>query len=142
MKNLKEYYIWEKGEGSHLNEYFHTSEFECKCKREGCTITRVSKELVEALFELRKFAGPVKITSAYRCKRHNKLVGGTKTSRHTKGEAADVQCVNLFPNNVQDYALKYLKKWIRGVGRYDTFTHLDSRTRPTVWDRRSKKEQR
>ena len=35
---------------------------------------------------------PMHINSGYRCKRLNELVGGTPTSQHTKGEAADIAC--------------------------------------------------
>lgn len=36
-----------------------------------------------------KFAVPMIITSGYRCKRLNKLVGGKANSQHRKGEAVD-----------------------------------------------------
>lgn len=36
-----------------------------------------------------KFATPMIITSGYRCKKVNKLVGGKANSQHRKGEAVD-----------------------------------------------------
>lgn len=36
-----------------------------------------------------RFAVPMIITSGYRCKRLNKLVGGVDNSQHMKGEAVD-----------------------------------------------------
>lgn len=33
----------------------------------------------------------ISITSGYRCKVLNELIGGSSTSQHTKGEAADIQ---------------------------------------------------
>ena len=36
-----------------------------------------------------RFAVPVIVTSGYRCKRLNKLVGGVDNSQHVKGEAVD-----------------------------------------------------
>lgn len=36
-----------------------------------------------------RFAVPMIITSGYRCKRLNKLVGGVDNSQHVKGEAVD-----------------------------------------------------
>ena len=36
-----------------------------------------------------RFAVPMIITSGYRCKRLNKLVGGVANSQHMKGEAVD-----------------------------------------------------
>lgn len=40
------------------------------------------------------FGSPIIITSGYRCKPLNDLVGGSKTSAHLKGLAADLVCNN------------------------------------------------
>lgn len=47
--------------------------------------------LVDNLLEpiRERFAVPMIITSGYRCKRLNKLVGGVDNSQHMKGEAVD-----------------------------------------------------
>ena len=37
-----------------------------------------------------EFKRPIKVNSGYRCKELNTLVGGSKTSQHVKGEAADI----------------------------------------------------
>lgn len=37
-----------------------------------------------------KFGSPIKVNSGFRCEKLNKLVGGSKTSQHLKGEAADI----------------------------------------------------
>lgn len=37
-----------------------------------------------------EFKRPIKVNSGYRCKELNALVGGSKTSQHVKGEAADI----------------------------------------------------
>ena len=37
---------------------------------------------------------PIKITSGYRCPELNKAVGGSPTSQHLRGEAADIVCEN------------------------------------------------
>jgi hypothetical protein len=36
---------------------------------------------------------PIKVNSGYRCKRLNKLIGGSPTSQHTEGNAADLDAV-------------------------------------------------
>ena len=52
------------------------------------------EKLLEVLDDLRKFFGkPIKITSGYRCTELNKLVGGSPTSAHVIGYAADLQPV-------------------------------------------------
>ena len=50
------------------------------------------EELLEVLDDLREFYGkPIKITSGYRCAELNRLVGGSPTSAHVIGYAADLQ---------------------------------------------------
>ena len=39
-----------------------------------------------------KLKKPITITSAFRCDELNRIVGGSKTSQHLKGEAADIIC--------------------------------------------------
>jgi uncharacterized protein YcbK (DUF882 family) len=38
--------------------------------------------------------GPIRITSGYRCPEVNKLAGGSKTSNHVLGFAADIEPIN------------------------------------------------
>lgn len=54
------------------------------------------RDLVEFVLEpLRhKFAQPIIITSAFRCAKLNKAVGGSPTSQHVKGQAADIRTVS------------------------------------------------
>ena len=50
------------------------------------------RALVDAVLDpLREAWGrPIAVTSGYRCKRLNQMVGGAPTSQHMRGEAADV----------------------------------------------------
>lgn len=41
---------------------------------------------------------PIKISSGYRCQRLNKSVGGSTTSQHMIGEAADIQAISGMTN--------------------------------------------
>lgn len=49
-------------------------------------------ELVDAVLDpLReKYGRPIHVSSGYRCPRLNRAVGGSATSQHVKGEAADI----------------------------------------------------
>ncbi len=40
---------------------------------------------------------PFPLSSAYRCPKHNKAVGGVPTSAHTRGYAVDIRCVDSIP---------------------------------------------
>lgn len=52
------------------------------------------EELLGVLDDLREFYGkPIRISSGYRCTELNKLVGGSPTSAHVIGYAADLQPV-------------------------------------------------
>ena len=36
------------------------------------------------------WGGPIRVNSGYRCPELNRIVGGTPTSQHQRGEAADI----------------------------------------------------
>ena len=79
-------------------KYFSKSEFKCPC----CSKVLVSRKLVFMLDLARSLAGvPFNISSGYRCKKHNRHVGGVKSSAHLKGLAVDIEV----PDNVS--RLKY-----------------------------------
>ena len=85
----------------------------------------------------------IEINSGCRCSAYNAKVGGAKDSQHVKGMAADIviwerwKTAQVRPDFVADYfekayALRY------GIGRYDSFTHLDVRPNMARWDGRKK----
>ena len=72
-------------------KHFNMNEFKCYC----CDENLINYELVKKLDKAREIANiPFRITSGYRCKHHNKLVGGSETSSHLKGLAVDIACNN------------------------------------------------
>ena len=52
-------------------------------------LCRLCNEVLEPA--RKKYGHPIKVTSGYRCKKLNDLVGGVKTSRHLTGQAADLR---------------------------------------------------
>ena len=72
-----------------LSAHFKVKEFACK---DGSDTVLVSEELVTLLEQLRTALGSdsCQVTSGYRTASHNKAIGGSKTSKHIKGLAADV----------------------------------------------------
>lgn len=69
------------------------------------------EELLGVLDDLREFYGkPIRITSGYRCTKLNKLVGGSPTSAHVIGCAADLQPVQGSFEEFKASVLKWLKK--------------------------------
>lgn len=68
---------------------FERHEFACPC---GCTAQMIDPELVQKMQTVRtKLGKAIKVTSGYRCVKHNAdpKVGGSRTSRHLYGIAAD-----------------------------------------------------
>ena len=105
-----------------LSKHFNRKEFACRC---GCGFDTVDSMTLEALESIRQhFDKPVTVTSGCRCLVHNKAVGGSERSQHTKGRAADIQVKGVEPSAVADYATSLGLS----VGRYDSFTHVDSRS--------------
>ena len=83
--------------------------------------------LLEALESIRNhFERPITVTSGCRCPTHNAAVGGSMGSQHKKGRASDIQVSKVSPIEVADLA----EELGISVGRYDTFTHIDSRSGP------------
>jgi len=126
---------YKKGENIKLSTNFHLSEYACKCN--SCDEVIVDMDHIAKLQQLRHDLGSsITITSAYRCPEHNKVVGGVKDSQHVKGTATDIQVSGMDPSEVQDSCEKF-----RGLGRYDSFTHIDSRDGSKArWDNRKKVE--
>lgn len=116
-----------------LTNNFSRHEFACEC---GCGFDDISLELVEKLQELRDyFDARVDVTSGCRCPVHNTRVGGAKHSRHLAGDAADIVVDNVHPDLVAELADQL---GFKGVGWYNTFTHVDTRPgRRARWDNRT-----
>lgn len=67
--------------------------------------TKALAALATSLLEpIRAKFGPVSIHSGYRSKAVNEAIGGSKSSQHMKGEAADFHCPGA--------ALEVVMKWI------------------------------
>lgn len=70
-----------------------------------------------------------RIHSAARCQTHNTNEGGSPTSQHLLGRAIDYSIRGIAPKDVYNYLVTmYTGKY--GIGSYNTFTHIDTRTGP------------
>lgn len=99
----------------------------------------VKQELVDFLNQLRlRFGKALVVTSGYRSPEHNKAVGGVANSYHTKGLAADVAPMDAKDLN-KLWQLADSMNVTGGVGRYDTFVHVDRRGYAARFDKRKKK---
>ena len=122
-----------------MTKNFSIGEFECKC---GCIMPdEVLYNVVKLVNQLQTIRDviktPIQINSAYRCKFHNKAIGGSVSSQHILGKAADI-VVRGYDPSLEIYPL--IEELINeglilqgGLGDYSTFTHYDIRKTKARW---------
>ncbi|MBR0280019.1 MAG: DUF882 domain-containing protein [Oscillibacter sp.] len=116
--------------GKSVSANFRVREFACK---DGADIIPIDMELVKVLQNVRDhFKMPVTVNSAYRTPAYNKKVGGVNASQHIRGTAADITVKGVAPDKVYAY-LNGLYPDKYGIGKYPTFTHIDTRTSKARW---------
>ena len=136
-KNKNDIRAYEKGRPVKLSFNFYSTEFDCKCERLECQITLIDLLLVKKLQWIRSALGPVQINRGFSCQAHNKEVGGVEKSQHLEGTAADIDLQKIKPHCLQDLLIEKQLQLVLTVGRYDTFTHIDTRIVPIVFDKRA-----
>ena len=106
------------------SEYFDRSEFACTC---GCGFDTVDYELLRCLEYIREhFDKPVIVDSGCRCPAYNsRIPNSSPNSQHLLGRAADIRVAGIEPSLVQELAEQME---VGGLGKYNTFTHIDTRT--------------
>lgn len=124
---VKEY---TKGKAVQLSKNFKSTEFDCHGKN-CCGITKIDSDLVGFLQMIRaNFGVAVVINSGYRCKDHNKAVGGASKSKHLEGKAADIKVKDIEPLEVAKYCESI---GVKGIGLYSWGCHIDTRTKKAFW---------
>ena len=122
-----------------LSPGFRVREFVCK----GSDVVLIDDELVVLLQCIREhFGKPVHITSGYRTAAHNAAVGGSKSSQHLLGRAADFYVEGVPVATVAAYA-ETLLPGRGGIGRYPKdakhparktgWVHIDTRAGKSRW---------
>ena len=136
--SLHEYSLSKDGT-KQLSPGFKVREFACP----GSDTLIIDDELVVLMQCIREhFGKPVHITSGYRTGSHNASVGGSKSSQHLLGRAADFWVEGVDVTTVADYAEKLLPDR-GGVGRYlmdvahpkrlTGWVHIDTRPQKSRW---------
>lgn len=131
MYDVKVYSL--KTEGSRqITDHFRVYEFACN---DGSDPVFISQALADILENIRvHFGKPVHINSGYRTVSFNaSLKNSSKKSQHCNGLAADIRVEGVSPDRVADYAEQLLGDH-GGVGRYKTFTHVDTRSEKARWN--------
>lgn len=123
-----------------LSANFTVAEFACK---DGSDPVFVDSSLAALLQKIRDhFGRPVVITSGYRTAAHNAAVGGSKSSQHLLGRAADFYVEGVDVAVVAAYAETLLPAR-GGIGRYPKdakhpkrstgWVHIDTRAGRSRW---------
>ncbi len=129
-----------------LSAHFQLYEFACS---DGSHVVLIHPSLVDLLEKARSLLRErfskniaINITSGYRTVSHNKSEGGRPHSRHVLGMACDISAyythkqrrLYIPPEDVADI-IEELNPG--GLGRYNTFTHVDVDGENRRWDNRS-----
>lgn len=133
---IKQYSLAKDG-ARQLAPGFKVREFRC---RDGSDTIMVDQTLVVLLQAIREhFNKPITITSGYRTGTHNTAVGGSRSSQHLLGKAADIQVADTTVEAVAAYAESLMPDW-GGVGRYPIkagrargWVHVDTRPNKSRW---------
>lgn len=119
-----------------LTKNISRHEVACRC---GCGFDSMDWETINAVQECcDHFADQLgvrrvrlHITSAARCYKYNRAVGGADKSQHRLARAIDFIIDSVLPNEIQEYlSAQYPDKY--GIGCYPRFTHFDTRSGPAV----------
>jgi len=125
-----------------------THELTCKCG--NCDVTILPDETViqlvqDACDHLARINGVDKvileITSAARCYVYNREIGSNDNSQHPRARAIDHKIFfpsgkQIPPSEVYDYYARFeMYEIFLGIGKYNTFTHLDTRPVNARWDK-------
>lgn len=136
---IKQYSLKTDG-AKQLSPAFRVREFRC---RDGTDTILIDEGLVVLLQCIREhFGKPVYITSGYRTAAYNAAVGGSKSSQHLLGRAADLYVEGVPVAAVAAYAETLLPSR-GGIGRYPKdakhptrktgWVHIDTRAGKSRW---------
>ena len=99
---------------------FTVDELSCKC----CNTLVVQPVFIQMLNRARDIANiPFRISSGYRCEKHNEKEGGKKNSAHTKGWAVDIKTRGSRERYIILTSL--IEAGFNRMGIADTFIHVD-----------------
>lgn len=121
-----------------LTKNISRHELRCKCGQCDCqtmdwetlTIVQATCDHFAEVLGVKKVI--LRFSSAHRCYRHNHNVGGANKSQHLQGNAIDFAIDGVDPADVYAYLdAKYPDRL--GLGKYNTFTHIDTRRGKARW---------
>jgi hypothetical protein len=95
------------------------------------------KRLAEFLEDVRALVGkPIRINSAYRSPEVNAAVGGSKTSQHCFGCAADIRVPGMTPDEVVRLITDSDLDYDQCIREFDSWTHVSIPNKPEAKPRK------
>lgn len=109
-----------------LTAHFSEDEMKCPC----CGVCNMNMKFMNELEDFRQMVDkPIRITSGYRCPRHNATISGASpTSEHLKGNAADM----LWETD-KFMMLKMAMALFQGIGIGKNYLHVDLGYKRRMW---------
>lgn len=113
-----------------ITPHFKVREFAC---HDGTDKVLIDVDGVKKLELMRIWARQsIRISSGYRTPEHNKRIGGSPTSYHTKGQAFDIVITGRTPTEAAKFAQLIGFGGIE-VNRDTNYLHVDTRTKKYFW---------
>lgn len=82
-------------------------------------------ELCKTLEQVRSLVGqPILVSSGYRCEALNRWIGGSDSSAHTQGLAADIMAVSLSPRQLAERIMHSQLDFDQLILEFDGWVHL------------------
>jgi len=135
---------WLNGNGGEINlnnedppnyyvtDHFKYSDFICPC----CDVLKIVPGFYRHVSLLERMGqeldSPIIVTSGYRCKSHNAIVGGSPRSWHLIF-ATDIKFEDDDQNKLEAMYEIAVILGFGGIGRYETHLHLDLRPEEVRW---------
>ena len=116
----------------YVTDHFMYSDFICPC----CDMLKIVPGFyrhVSLLERMRQeIDSPIIVTSGYRCKSHNAMVGGSPRSWHLLF-ATDIKSEDDNQDKLETMYEIAVTLGFGGIGRYETHLHLDLRPEEVRW---------
>lgn len=91
----------------------------------GCLVEVNLRALCERLLQpIREGLGPVHVTSGYRCPALNQAIGGSQTSAHSYGRAADIVVTGYSPHAVCFWVMSQDLPFDQLIHEFGQWTHI------------------
>ena len=116
----------------YVTEHFLYSDFICPCCDAVKLIPAFYRQAGMLEHMRMKLGFPIVVNSGYRCPDHNREVGGAARSWHLLF-ATDIRPEDSSLEKLQALHELAEEMGFGGIGRYETFLHLDLRPEKTRW---------